>query len=375
MSKPTSSIKKIFSLLKNDLSKNHSSYIFFVTSKCNQACKFCFYSGNINKSVDLNLNEIKLLSAKMGGISNLLLSGGEPILRKDLLDIIDIFVKNNHIKGMTLPSNGMNKDLLYAITKQILCKYPELYLQVCISLDGPKEIHDKMRGVSNAFEKAVESIKVIEDLAMHNEKLSFNINTVISPENVAAIKGIIQEIKNLNISCYTHSFEIVRPDNITKKLEFKELEALKSAYNTILKYKDELYLSRLKYNIFKRLICGALQYANIYTLYRIQFDFTAKGRGWPMPCCAGSDNNVIYNNGDLSICELREPFANLKEISINENLREIFERQKAATKSCFCTHLCYILLSMYKSKKIILWWMPLSMIKYFFVRLNIVRYF
>lgn len=375
MSKPTSSIKKIFSLLKNDLSKNHSSYIFFVTSKCNQACKFCFYSENINKSVDLTLDEIKLLSVKMGGISNLLLSGGEPILRKDLLDIIDIFVKNNHIKGMTLPSNGMNKDLLCRITKQILCNHPELYLQVCISLDGPKEIHDKMRGVNNAFEKAIESIKAINDLARHNEKLSFNINTVISPENVATVRGIIQEIKNLNISCYTHSFEVVRPDNVAKKLEFKELDSLKSAYDAILKYKDELYLSRLKYNIFKRLIWGALQYANIYTLYRIQFDFTSKKKNWPMPCCAGSDNNVIYNNGDLSICELREPFANLKEISINENLREIFETQKAAAKSCFCTHLCYILLSMYKSKKIILWWMPLNMIKYFFIKLNLVSFF
>lgn len=376
MSSPAASVKKIIKLIRNDLAKNHSNYIFFITSKCNQACEFCFYRDNINKSDDLSLEQIKSLSSKLGNISNLLLSGGEPVLRKDFLEIIDIFIKNNRMKSFTIPSNGMAKNLICNTVNQILNKYPEIYLQVCVSLDGPQKLHDKLRGVDGAYEKAIETIKVLEKLAKQYEKLSFNINTVINPANVSLIGEIIRRVKSLDMQCYTHSFEIVRPKNIkAQKAAFDDSSVLKKAYNVILKYKDENYLRRLNCSVFKKTILGACQYANIYSLYKTQFDYLIKGKNWPMECCAGLDNNVIYNNGDLAICELQEPIANIRDISGKDSLNKIFEGKRNQIKKCSCTHLCYILLSMYKSKKMLFVLMPLRAIKYFFVRLKLSNYF
>ena len=376
MSSPVNSIKKITSILKNNLSRNHTNFIYFITSKCDQHCKFCFYTDNINRTVDLSLGEIKSLFSKIDNISNMLLSGGEPTLRKDLLEIIDFLVKNNKIESLTIPSNGMSQKRICGIVNQILAKYPFLFLQICISLDGPENLHDRLRGVPGAYRKATESIIALERLVKRFERLSLNINTVITPENVSAISAIIQNVHKLNIKYYTHSFEIVRPVSIRQvKFWSQDIAELRKAYNIILQYKDDLYFGKLKCNIFMKLILGALQYANIYSLYKIQFDYLTKGKKWPMRCCAGLDDNVIHNNGDLSICELQEPFANIKDICNGDKLSDIYEKKRETTQNCSCTHICYILLSMYKSKKMLLTIMPLRAASYFLVKLKLKRYF
>lgn len=318
MSKAQGTIKRVFRLINKDLSANHSSYIFFITSECNQACEVCFYADNINKSADLTLEEIKSAFSRMGPISNMLLSGGEPILRRELLEIVEFLVKNNQIKSLTIPSNGMSGNLLCTTVARITDTYPQLFLQVCISLDGTEEVHDRLRGVKGAHKKAVETIKALEKMAREYDRLSLNINTVISPKNVLFIKEIIHDVEQLEIKHYSHSFEIVRPHNIGKRILFDNINELKKAYNGILRYKDRLFLRGLKCNPIMKLILGAMHYANIYSLYKIQFEYSAFGKNWPMPCCAGKDNNVIYNNGDMSICELRKPFSNIKLIGPSE---------------------------------------------------------
>ncbi|OGX15654.1 MAG: hypothetical protein A2166_02675 [Omnitrophica WOR_2 bacterium RBG_13_41_10] len=375
MSNPINLIKILNKLITKKFSRNHANYIFFVTSKCNQNCEFCFYRNSINKKNDLSLSEVQMLSSKTGSITNLLISGGEPTLRKDLLEIIDIFVTKNNLKSLTIPSNGMLGNEFSNLAREIITKYPNLYLQVCISLDGPEWFHDKIRGINGAYKKSIESIKKLEDLARRYEKLSLNINTVITHENLSIIPEIIFLLQGLGIKFYTHSFEIMRPESITDKIIFNDAIRLKKAYNTILNYKDILFLNKIKGSFFKKITMAALHYANIYSLYKIQFDTVTKGKKWPMQCYAGYDNNVIYSNGDLSICELRKPVINIKDIPDNKKICDILDREKVKIKTCFCTHICYILLSMYRSKKILFLFMPLRALRYFLVKTKLLGYF
>src|SRR5512135_1713176 len=71
------------------------SIIFFVTSACNLRCSHCFYWQNLNRQEDLRLEEIEKISLNLPSFSRLLISGGEPFLRKELPDIIRLFYKNN----------------------------------------------------------------------------------------------------------------------------------------------------------------------------------------------------------------------------------------------------------------------------------------
>jgi len=72
--------------------------IVFINSLCNQACEHCFYWRNLNRPDDLTFEELQRLSADLGRIENLSLSGGEPFLRKEFAEICRMFIRNNGVR-------------------------------------------------------------------------------------------------------------------------------------------------------------------------------------------------------------------------------------------------------------------------------------
>ena len=69
--------------------------ILFTTGKCNAKCAMCFYANDMEKKAeDLSFDDIRKLSESAGEIKRLLLSGGEPTLREDLPEILEMLYKN-----------------------------------------------------------------------------------------------------------------------------------------------------------------------------------------------------------------------------------------------------------------------------------------
>ena len=71
--------------------------IFFVTSRCNSKCRTCFYWEELNQDTDLSFEEIERLSATMPRFNEIWLSGGEPTLRADLVEILALFYRANGV--------------------------------------------------------------------------------------------------------------------------------------------------------------------------------------------------------------------------------------------------------------------------------------
>ena len=71
--------------------KRLGTVILFVTSRCNAYCQTCFYHAELNHPGDMTFAQIEKVSRTMPPISDLWLSGGEPTLRKDVADVIDLF--------------------------------------------------------------------------------------------------------------------------------------------------------------------------------------------------------------------------------------------------------------------------------------------
>ncbi len=97
----------------NYVREGHSSppfLILFINSICNQACEHCFYWRNLNRRDDLTVDEMAKLSGELGTIENLNLSGGEPFLRKDFGEICRMFIRNNGVKQIYVPTNGSFAD-------------------------------------------------------------------------------------------------------------------------------------------------------------------------------------------------------------------------------------------------------------------------
>ena len=73
-----------------------AQWTHFVTSVCNARCAHCFYPINAGKN-ELTLEEIEKLTRTLPPIRLLLIGGGEPFLRRDLPEIIRLYLSLIHI--------------------------------------------------------------------------------------------------------------------------------------------------------------------------------------------------------------------------------------------------------------------------------------
>src|SRR5574338_1025791 len=95
--------------------KRLGTVILFVTSRCNAFCQTCFYHAELNQPGDMTFAQLEKVSQTMPPITDLWLSGGEPTLRRDLSDVIDLFVVNNGVKGIIIRTNGLIKTRVYDV--------------------------------------------------------------------------------------------------------------------------------------------------------------------------------------------------------------------------------------------------------------------
>src|SRR5258707_2186796 len=95
--------------------KRLGTVILFVTSRCNAFCQTCFYHEELNHPGDLTFEQIEKVSKTMPAISDLWLSGGEPTLRRDVSEIIDMFVEKNCVARVITPTYGLIKSCVCEI--------------------------------------------------------------------------------------------------------------------------------------------------------------------------------------------------------------------------------------------------------------------
>jgi Fe-coproporphyrin III synthase len=154
---PTKTLQLVKLLRSTNREKRLGTVILFVTSRCNAFCKTCFYHEELNQPGDMTFAQIDNISRTMPPITDLWLSGGEPTLRRDVAEIIDVFVKNNGVRRLIIPTNGLIKSRVYEIVEKTM-SHPGLDLYLNIALDGYGKTHDRIRGVPGNWEKALECI-------------------------------------------------------------------------------------------------------------------------------------------------------------------------------------------------------------------------
>src|ERR1044071_1714604 len=112
--------------------KRLGTVILFVTSRCNAFCQTCFYHEELNQPGDLTFAQLEKISQTMPPITDLWLSGGEPTLRRDISDVINLFVENNGVNRIIIPTNGLIKSRVFEIVDNALARRPclDLYLNI-----------------------------------------------------------------------------------------------------------------------------------------------------------------------------------------------------------------------------------------------------
>ncbi|NLN47855.1 MAG: radical SAM protein, partial [Clostridiales bacterium] len=140
-------------------------------NSCNLRCAHCYQEGYHFEDMDLKqllqvAKEISKALSKWNMLGRLSLTGGEPFLSPYLFDLIDYIESDDNIKQFDILTNGT-----YITDKHIeRLKVVTKLRQIQISLDGPtQETHDLIRG-SGAFNKVVETVKLLQK---HNFEISF----------------------------------------------------------------------------------------------------------------------------------------------------------------------------------------------------------
>src|SRR5947207_14229148 len=94
----------------------------------------------------------------MPPIPDLCRSGVEPPRRHEYSQIIDLFVRNNGVRRLIIPTNGLVKSRVYDIVDRALASHASLDLYLNIALDGQGETHDRIRGVPGHWQKKLDCI-------------------------------------------------------------------------------------------------------------------------------------------------------------------------------------------------------------------------
>ena len=172
--------------------------VWNMTKRCNLRCVHCyaFAENETYRGDELSTDEGRALIDDLASFGSpvILFSGGEPLLREDLPDLIDYAVE----KGLraVISTNGT---LITPEKARIFARCNLSYIGV--SLDGLSEVNDTFRGVRGAFAKAIEGIRNAREAG-----IKVGLRFTINKRNVDEIPKIFDLLEQENIPriCFYH---------------------------------------------------------------------------------------------------------------------------------------------------------------------------
>ena len=155
-----------------------------LTYRCNQRCLYCQIQKI--KCRELSTKEILAVIDELALMKTILicLSGGEPLLRDDIGEITACLRKKNI--AFDISSNG-------SLIKKKISEIEGVRL-LCLSLDGPEDLHDRIRGKKGAYRDVLEAARIAK-----KKKIAVYFRTVLSRLNLDRVDYILSIAKGLGI--------------------------------------------------------------------------------------------------------------------------------------------------------------------------------
>jgi radical SAM protein with 4Fe4S-binding SPASM domain len=165
------------------------------TQRCNLRCKMCHQDRvALGKQGELTLEQIVAFFDNNTQFQKVSLIGGEVFVRRDMVDMIRYLNRNRNI---VLSTNGT---LVGNFEIETLRSCKRIFT-VCISLDGTKAVHDSIRRVDGAYDRA---IRTIESLAPF---LPVTVNCVILDENLECLTEVVDICASMGVKKIKLEFE------------------------------------------------------------------------------------------------------------------------------------------------------------------------
>ena len=336
----------------------------FLTCQCNLKCAHCFIAKEASAHSEMmTLEEYRrLFSSVCGEVSQALFTGGEPTLRCDFADIVVASSLEGQIPIASIFSNGFHAMLLAEQLEDILNRC-NTCLHFQTSLDGPRAFHDHNRGIAGAFDRTVNAINRVQELARRYPSRfgRINVTTAISKQNLPFLEAICDIAMQTGAS---PAFAFVRTANDVYNLKN---HSFKSAFAPEQHMADgsprfvaQDFLTPEDMNraldVLHRRIWqhdpGRLSFNfNRVTLEIIRDMQATHSSPLSRECGMGYKDIVILPDGRVSRCEMLIASADLRkhDFDLRHMIRSAQWRSYLdMTSGCYCTHDCGIGISMMK---------------------------
>ncbi len=292
-----------------------------VTRKCNLKCSHCYLNAAKDElRNELTTEEGKMLIDQISEVSNplLILSGGEPLLRNDIYELIEYGTSKGFRMGL-----GSNGSLLDEDKAKRLADAG--VKTVSISLDSNiLEKHDDFRGVAGSWQKAIDAIK-----ALKKNRILVQVNTTVTQENHSDIDNIMTLTEQLGVENF-HLFFLVPTGRGAKLTDISP-----TSYENMIK---STFAKTMKHKLNVRPSCAP-------QFMRIAKDMHLDMRQWIRGCLAGLYYCRVYPNGDVTPCPyLPVKLGNIREKRFSEIwfnsdiLKDLRDFDKLKGKCAVCRH-------------------------------------
>lgn len=318
---------------------------YSVTAACQSKCKTCqigaMYCQDPSRAEkDLTLGEVEKIFSSMKPIYFFNMSGGEPFLRKDLPEIVEMACRYLKPRVIHTPTNAIMSDRIIENTEKII-KIIRTYdatvpFTVKPSIDGVGELHDEIRGVKGNFDSLIKTIEGLKKLEKKYDNFHLELGTVISNYNINHLEEIEDFVHSLGVESYRNEVAECRTeffnlnDPITPPAE---------VYQRLIKE----FARKVEENIGKKKRLARTTEAMRVVYYDIAGRILKEQRQI-IPCYAGVSNaHINYDGGVWPCCVLGydKQMGNLREY--NYDFQELWHSKDAEEvrkyikgKNCAC---------------------------------------
>lgn len=287
---------------------------FAVTYRCNGRCKTCgiWKISEPDKGV-MSLNEIQEIfsanSILLKGLESIQLTGGEPFLREDLVDIIEVIHDLSPTCFVWLPTNGLTPSLVKGTISQIFDRMKDISVGVSVSLDGIEEVHDEQRGLAGSYKRALKTLSNLSAIRYDFQSLRLSIGMTLTPFNSHQISDVYKVSKLMGAGFS------VRPVN------FSNIYYRNRSYNENKEY--TLNLATVFRDIVKENVRESGYIKTAALIYYLQgaLDYIRKPNSRSLHCHAASESIFIDPYGDVYPCIMMDfKLGNLRRQGLDDIL-------------------------------------------------------
>lgn len=314
--------------------------IAYVTSRCNLRCQHCFYKETLDAPDpgEMPLEVFERRSKEIGPVLWFALGGGEPVVRRDLDKLIGTVQRNCRPKIFSLPTNGWYTRKTFDLALRCLQRMDGGSLILFFSVDGPRKIHDAIRG-PNSFDRVKKTIDRLRPLTKLYPNLYLNVTFTVTEQNADAapefVKELSRDFRPSAISVSLFRYHSLNHPPLSEKL----IEGYKSACAVYEQLLREGALSHYGFFGGRALLFKEILQKDL--IYRV-----AKNDEFVTPCTAGTLSYVIMEDGRVLPCEILpdtignavDSGVSFREMIRGKSAREL--RKRIRDTDCRCTYEC-----------------------------------